>query len=166
MISLLIEDTKDFMQKLLKDSLFDDFLCTQFELTHLYKVNIDGQLRPEFLGDEQASLLEERRFILWKDLQNIVYEMIKGNKTPTSMRIVLSLNKKSKEALLQQIHFQDAHAIASFSFIITYENKRIRIVTGTNYSTFIMDKQAEHHFDDSMVKFFKKHQITALLALD
>ncbi len=44
-----------------------------------------------------------------------------------------------------------------------YENKRIKVITGTNYASFTMDKQAEQYFDDSMLKFFKKtrHQYNA-----
>jgi hypothetical protein len=166
LISFMIEDTKDCMQKLLKDTVFNDFLCVQFELVHIYKVSVDGQLRFESLSEEDKATYENRKYILWNDFQSTAYEMVKGNKTPTSMKIVFSLNQKAKQNLLSRIPSIDENAITNFTFILTYESKRIKVVTGTNYATFILDKEAERYFDDSMLKFFKKHMINTLLALD
>lgn len=166
MISFMIEDTKDCMHKLLKESIFSDFLCVQFELVHLYKVSVDGQLRFDSLSEEEKASYETRKYILWSDFQSTAFEMIKGQKTPTSMKIVFSLNPKAKQNLLSRVQNFDENAVTNFTFTLTYENKRIKIVTGTNYATFILDKEAERYFDDSMLKFFKKHNISTLLALD
>lgn len=166
MISFMIEDTKDCMQKLLKETIFNDFLCVQFELVHLYKVSVDGQLRFDALNDEEKTAYESRKYILWSEFQSTCFEMIKGHKTPTSMKIVFSLNTKAKQNLLSRLQNFDENSITNFTFTLIYENKRIKIVTGTNYATFILDKEAERYFDDSMLKFFKKHNINTLLALD
>lgn len=163
MISFMIEDTKECMQKLLKDSIFDEFLCTQFELVGLFKVNIDGQVRMEYLSSDEKEIIDERKFIQWKDLKTSVFDMIKGHKTPTSMKIVFGLNDKAKEATLKRISYSSPKDINSFNFTLTYENKRIKIITGTNYGNFTLDKQAEQYFDDSMLKFFKRHDIAVML---
>jgi len=166
LISFMIEDTKDCMQKLLKETIFNDFLCVQFELIHLYKVSVDGQLRFDSLSEDERAAYESRKYILWSDFQSTALEMIKGHKTPTSMKIVFSLNQKAKHNLLSRLPNFDENAVTNFTFILTYENKRIKVVTGTNYATFILDKEAERFFDDSMLKFFKKHGMNTLLALD
>lgn len=166
LISFMIEDTKDCMHKLLKEMVFNDFLCVQFELVHLYKVSVDGQLRFDSLNEEEKAVYDNRKYILWSDFQSTAFEMIKGQKTPTSMKFVFSLNQKAKQNLLSRIPSIDENAITNFTFILTYENKRIKVVTGTNYATFILDKEAERYFDDSMLKFFKKHTMNTLLALD
>ena len=163
MISFMIEDTKDCMQKLLKANVFDEFLCTQFEMVGLFKVNIDGQIRLEYLSSDEKEILEERRFIQWKDLKNSVYDMVRGHKTPSFMKIVFSLNEKAKLATLDRISYPTPKDINSFIFTLTYENKRIKVITGTNYGNFTLDKQAEQYFDDSMLKFFKRHEIPIML---
>ncbi len=78
----MIEDTKECMQKLLKDSIFDEFLCTQFELIGLYKVAIDGQIRMEYLSSDEKEILEDRKYIKWSDIKTIAYDMIRGTRRP------------------------------------------------------------------------------------
>lgn len=166
MISFMIEDTKDCMHKLLKENVFNDFLCVGFELISLFKVNIDGQIRHDFLSSDESEIIGDRDYICWEDLKAKAFELIKGNKTPTSMKIIFSLNKQSTASILNRISFSTPDAIGGFNFTLTYENKRMKIITGTNYSTFILDKGAEQSFDDNILKFFKKHNISTLLALD
>lgn len=166
MIGFMIEDTKECMQKLLKDSIFDEFLCTQFELIGLYKVAIDGQIRMEYLSSDEKEILEDRKYIKWSDIKTIAYDMIRGHKTPSSIKIVFSLNQKATEGILSRTNFTGSKTINSFTFSLMYENKRIKVITGTNYASFTMDKQAEQYFDDSMLKFFKKHDISTMLTVD
>lgn len=163
MISFMIEETKECMQKLLKEEIFDDFLCTQFEMVGLFKVNIDGQIRPEFLSSDEKEMTGDRAFVHWKDLKVSIYDMIKGHRAPTSMKIVFSLNEKAKNATLERINYSSPKDINSFTFTFTYESKKIKVITGTNYANFTMDKNAEQYFDDSMLKFFKKHEIAVML---
>lgn len=166
MISFMIEDTKDCMHKLLKEDIFNDFLCVGFELNALFKVTIDGQIRREFLSSDESEIIGDRHYIHWVDLKHKAYELIKGHKTPTFMKIIFSLNRQATDTMLERIHFNTPKAIGGFSFTITYENKRMKVITGTNYSTFTLDKSAEQYFDDNILKFFKKHNIPTLLALD
>ena len=91
LISFMIEDTKECMSKLLKDTIFDEFLCTSFEMVGLYKVNIDGQIRMDYLSSDEKEILGDRKYIKWEDLKTNVFDMIKGHKTPTSLKIVFGL---------------------------------------------------------------------------
>lgn len=166
LISFMIEDTKECMAKLLKDTIFDEFLCTSFEMVGLYKVNIDGQIRMDYLSSDEKEILGERKYIKWEDLKSNVFEMIKGHKTPTSLKIVFGLKDGAKDALLNKINFTELNAINNFIFSFVFENKRIKIITGTNYASFTLDKQAEQYFDDNMLKFFKKHDIATMLTID
>jgi hypothetical protein len=162
----MIEDTKECMAKLLKDTIFDEFLCTSFEMVGFYKINIDGQIRMEYLSPEEKEIIGERRYIKWVDLKQNIFEMIKGRKTPTTLKVVFGLKDGAKDSLLEKINFLESNAINNFTFSFIYENKRIKIVTGTNYATFTLDKQAEQYFDDNMLKFFKKHDIATMLTVD
>lgn len=162
----MIEDTKECMAKLLKDTIFDEFLCTSFEMIGLYKVNIDGQIRMEYLSTDGKEILGDRKYIKWIDLKTNILEMIKGHKTPTSLKIVFGLKNGAKDALLNKINFTEINAINNFSFSLVFENKRIKIITGTNYASFTLDKQAEQYFDDNMLRFFKKHDIATMLTID
>ena len=166
MISFILEDTKQVMQKLLKEDVFDEFLCVSFELVQLFKVQVDGQVRKEFLDTDDTSGLNELHHIRWKDFKSHAFELIRGNKPPTTMKIIFSLQPASVSSIVDRIHFNDSQAIGGFIFTLHYENNQIQIITGTNYATFTLDKTAEQYFDDSMIRFFKKHGISTLLALN
>lgn len=166
MISFMIEDTKECMQKLLKEDVFDDFLCMGFELVHLYKVTVDGDLRTEALDTDEKDQLNGRQYIYWKTFKPHAFEMIKGHKTPSSLKLAFALSDTAVAATLNRVKDADDSMIQGFNFTLTFEKNRVKIITGTNYATFTLNKTAEQYFDDSMFKFFKKHGMTPLLALD
>ncbi len=165
-ISFILDDTKQTMTKLLKETTFNDFLCISFELTQLFKISVDGQIRPDFLDSDDATDLSQRKHICWKDFQPHAFDLIRGQKAPTSMKITFALSPISVSSILTHIQFQDAQAIGGFNFTLHYEQSKIRIITGTNYANFTLDKAAEHYFDESMLRFFKKHGLPTLLALN
>jgi len=165
-ISFILEDTKQVMQKLLKEEVFDEFLCVSFELVQLFKVHVDGQVRKDFLDTDDTDRLNELTHIRWKDFKAHAFNLIRGQKPPTSMKITFSLHPNAVHSTLERIRFNESQAIGGFIFTLNYEDNKIRIITGTNYASFTLDKTAEQYFDDSMLRFFKKQGISTLLALD
>jgi len=165
-ISFILEDTKQTMQKLLKEDIFDEFLCVSFELVQLFKVQVDGQVRKDFLDTDESTELSDLSHIRWRDFKSHAFDLIRGNKPPTTMKIIFSLQPAAVSSTLTRINFKEPQAVGGFIFSLHYENNQIRIITGTNYASFTLDKTAEQYFDDSMLRFFKKHGIGTLLALN
>ena len=80
------------------------------------------------------------------------FGLIKGNKVPTSLKIIFLLSEGDTSQLSGQtdINPEDINGL----FInIRYSDSGLTLVTGTSVRTFTLDKSLEHAFD-SYVKVF------------
>jgi|GEM_PF-1194521 len=131
MLALTLHSVKDFMVKLLKESVFDDFhiksavveTIARFEV---YALAHDGEIVP----------------CLWADMREHIYGFIKGGTTPRTIRVVLSadLEKYSIDGangLYINIHFEEGTA---------------RLTTGISCG-FSLDKNGEKAWDAAVIAF-------------
>ncbi|MGF7143246.1 hypothetical protein HNQ56_001669 [Anaerotaenia torta] len=161
MISLMITEVKPFMAKLLAQTAFDHFILREMELSTLTNFTIDGQLNEAFLSKEE---LEERgehgRNILWSDVRTVVFSMIKGNKTPLSLKIVFQLPRKQSEELLQNLGGRiRAEELGGLYLNIRFEKNALHIITGTAIKTFTLDKTLEQEWDRRVREILKEQAI-------
>ena len=90
----------------------------------------------------------------WKDMKGICFQLIKGNKVPTFMKIIL--HKKPEEAytLLEEGGaLEVAEVLKAFVVTVKYDANGLLLTTGTSFSTFIMDKSADLLWDNAFRKF-------------
>ena len=158
MISLNMIEVKVFMSKLLASNTFDSFLLREMELQTFTGFTITGQLNEAFFSKDELEVREEQKAVSWGDVRQIAFSMIKGNKTPLSLKIVFQLPNKQCEALLESIggrfRLED---IGGLYFNIRFEKGELRVITGTAIKTFTMDKTLEQEWD-RMVKEILKEQ--------
>lgn len=160
MVALQIEDIKIFMNKLFKDTTFDEFETISMDISQAFNFSIDGALNVSFLDLAEQELLEEQTYIKWSELKLKVFTLIKGNKTPSSMKIVFAISHKSKLNIIQKSNSSfKPDDIHGFYLNVYFDNNVLKAVTGTNYKFFSLDKSVEQYFDDSMLRFFSKHEI-------
>lgn len=160
MIALRIEDIKIFMNKLFKDSTFDEFEVISMELSQAVKYTIDGFLNLPFFDTSEKEVLDKQEYIKWSQLKQNIFPLIRGNKTPTSMKIVFSLSNYNKANLIQKSNSSfKADDINGFYMNIQYDHTELKVITGTNYKLFTLDKSIEQYFDETIKKFFTKHEI-------
>ncbi len=160
MIALQVEDIKIFMNKLFKDTTFDDFEVISIDITQLIKFSVDGALHLSHYDTEEQALLADQRYVKWLDLKQTIFSLIKGAKSPSSIKIIFAVSNKSKLNIVLKSNssFQpdDVHG---FYLNVLYETNHLKVVTGTNYKLFTLDKSVESYFDDSIFRFFLKHEI-------
>ena len=90
MLAFTINDTKYFMHLLLKSDTFDSFLFRQGEITTFASFSIDGKRNTDFYSsDELESGLSA--YANWEEIRPFVFQTLKGNKLPKSIKLVLSL---------------------------------------------------------------------------
>ena len=134
MISLSIPDTKSLMSKLFKEDMFDSLFVANIELISFANFNIA-------IGAEPCT---------WQTMRPYVHNIIKGNKTPKSIKIVFYLNKEKGYAIAPDHEF----------FLNMYFSEGLlTFTTGTSSKLFSLDKGPEHVWEDNIKKFFKKHLI-------
>jgi hypothetical protein len=100
MISLKVVDIKKFTKSIFIDNVFDNFVTSSVEVNVFNKFTIDGRINTKwYTVEEKEHIIEE--YSKWQELKKYVYEIIKGNKVPSSFKIVLLLSKENTAKTVQ-----------------------------------------------------------------
>ena len=136
MLALSISDVRGFMVKLLKEEVFDEF---QFR-----NAFVNTFVRFEIYG------IKEEGYALWGPVRPHVFGVIKGEKQPKSIKIILGKDATSSDAdnpvsLFINIHFEDG---------------KISLTTGVSKKNFSLDKSDGEAWDAQVLKFLDDNEIT------
>lgn len=149
MLAFTVNDTKSFMNLLLKGDTFDTFHFRQGELHTFASFIMEGKRNMDFYGTEE---LEQglSRYVRWEEMRPFVFQAIKGNKLPKSIKIVFSLPDEKIENL--------SNTSAAFLNILFKENT-VLCTTAISQESFSLDKSSEKLWEEYVLKFFKKNGI-------
>lgn len=162
MIALQIKNTKNIMNTLLLSEQFDSFLVEEASITTFNTFHIDGHMVKDFFSSEEISNMEQGlpKFSLWKDIRPTCFQLIKGKKTPVSFRVILHASPALTASIAAQSDCDvSAELIRSLVLNIRYDNGHVTCVTGTSFTTFIMDKSADVVWDSYIRQLFTRMQI-------
>ncbi|MCL2234849.1 MAG: DUF5721 family protein [Defluviitaleaceae bacterium] len=129
MLSLSIVDIKDFMGKLLKEEIFDNFdlhslLIQNFACFEVHKTS-----------DQPAPK--------WSAVRPFAFDVVKrGGATPKSLKVVLAAEGSLIDA-----------GDATLFFNAHFEEGKITITTGFSQKSFSMDKSGQGLWDNYIQKF-------------
>jgi len=142
------------MNALLASECFDAFLLEETVITTFNTFEIDGHIVKDFYTADELSEIN-CDFSLWKDIRPFCFQIIKGKKTPVSFKVVLH----ASDALVEKIAADPecgvaANMIRALALNIRYDNGHVVCVTGSSYTTFIMDKSAERLWDMYVRRMF------------
>ena len=152
MIALSIPDVKPFMSALLQNTLFDPWELRGCELNILTRYTISGVINRDYLNDQEAKLRSEQTHLLWRDVRKKIYELIRGGRTPTSMKLTLAFPK-------DQLTSFSTDSIESLLLNIQFDGGVLHLITGISMKAFSLDSSAEHMWDDYIPSFCKQHSI-------
>lgn len=148
MVVFEISNNKIFMNMLLKENIFDNFEVRNIEIQSFVKFEISGLIdKSYFLPSEQN--FSEHKYCLWKELKAIIFQLIKGNKAPKSIKIIFSYKE------LDEIN---ENAAALFLNII-FENGKILCTNGCSEKIFSLDKKVENSWDIYIKNFFEENNL-------
>lgn len=158
MISLKIEEVKTFMAMLLTNSMFDEFVLKEMEIQTFTSFHVSGQFFENFFSKEE---LEERSpGVLWEEIRETALSIIRGNKSPLMMKIVLQLPAASVckliESLGGKLRLDD---VGGLYLNIRFEKNELHIITGTAIKTFTLDKTLDMEWDGWVRSFLKNKGI-------
>jgi hypothetical protein len=91
-----------------------------------------------------------------------VYTLIKGKKTPTSLKVVLKMDTHHTASLLQGSSLRPED-ISGIFLNLQYQEQELHITCGVSYNIFTMDKHLEQSVTDHIVQVLKKESITCHL---
>lgn len=156
MLAIQIKDVKNFMSKLLSSDTFDSFLLEEAQIHTFNTFTIDGHQNREFYTMEELNDPEifPYDYSQWKDIKNLCFQLIKGKKVPTLMKIVLHQKPEESYTLLEEAGILEyTDTLKAFVLTIKYDSNGLSLTTGTSFSTFIMDKTPNLLWDSTFRKF-------------
>jgi hypothetical protein len=160
MISLNIPEVKPFMAKLLTQTTFDLLILREMEIQTFTNYTISGQFNESFYTQEELEERGDKRFILWSDVRTVAFSMIKGNKTPLSLKIVFQLPQDRCEALVQRsggkLRIED---IGGLYMNVRFDKGELHIITGVAIKTFTLDKTLEQEWDIEVKNLLREQGI-------
>lgn len=158
MILLTIKDIRQFMSGLLIKDTFDAFLLSEAVVVTSNSFTIDGRVNRSYFSDEEWSSLSEKKYRRWGDIKPFCFHIIKGNKVPSSMKIIFLLPEKECTRLIESGSLGCSPENTSLFINIRYHDNQLNMVTGTAME-FTMDKSLERLFDTYVCEFLSKAAI-------
>ena len=161
MLSIQIQDVKEFMNQLLRSDLFHPFYLWEASIKTGVSYHIDGRLNEDFYNTDELETLPQTDYISWAQIKPQIFSMIKGSNTPLSMKIILLLSETSTNQLLTKYNLPlSAENINGLFLNIYYDGINLTCTTGVSYRTFTMDKRLETVFEASILNLLRQAQIT------
>lgn len=160
MLVCTVTDVRDFMEKLFLKDTFDGFQLMEAVIVTANTFVIDGHIREEYYTKEEWEQLAEKKVSRWKELRPLCFQMIKGKKTPESMKLVFRMADSGVEKLLIQsgLTFQLTDVEGLF-FNVRYENDKLQLTSGVSMKLFTMDKSLERFWEQRLQGFLKQAEI-------
>lgn len=163
MTSYQITELKTFMSRLLASDCFDLFLLEQAIITTYNTFTIDGHIEKAFFTSEEWEDPDicPYPFSCWSDIRPICFSLIKGKKTPASMKYILRLKPEFTKKLpfLKDLHVPDGF-IDAFIVTIRYQEGRMSCTTGISFLDFLPDKTPEQMWDKAFAQLLYQSGIS------
>ena len=162
MIALQIKDVKHFMGRLLGTDFLDSFLLEEAVVSTYNTFTIDGHMNRDFFTREEWEEPSVRPydFSPWERMRPILFELIRGKKTPVSFRIILHLMPQYVPGVLKSAETAlTAEQVKALVLTCRYENGALTLITGTSFHTFLPDKSADQLWDRAVKAFLDRREV-------
>lgn len=130
------------MTELLINNGFDEFSLCSFKLSTMVDYDIDGKYNKEW--DEYEDI-----YIRWKDIKQTIYGLIKGNKTPSKLKVVMLA---SDDTLLPEEELYELKGEDKLVLNIKFEKDELSVTTGISMTSFSLDNNKKSKLWDTKVQ--------------
>lgn len=155
MLLLKLPDVKSAMNTLLTTNSFDNFLCSEITIVNSVTYNIDGHVVDSDDNELTVPLMP------YEKLRPIVLSMIKGNKTPSYMKFVLTLSPENIANTAKSIGSStNPEDITGMYLNIVFQNGSLNVTTGIAYRSFMKDVALEKEWDRLLPIFLNKSAVS------
>lgn len=165
MLAATISDVKPFMNRLLTGTDYDKFLLCEATIMTGSTYIIDGHINKEFYDTDDEHLDPHRIYQYWEECKPLAFQMIRGNRTPLAMKLVLMLAPHNVEKFLEKYNLPfTKEQVKGLYLNIRYEYKTLHISSGTALSVFTLDKTLDRMWDEMLMQFFSQQEIALILS--
>ncbi len=160
MIALNIEDTRDFVSKLLVHHTFDKFYLGESVVRTFADFRMGGRLNRDFYTSDEWEALEGRALCLWSEVRPFAYSLIRGSKLPVAFQFVFQLSAENQAWLMaRNVSAVKNEDVEGLYINVRYDQGKIQCVSGISLKTFIPDKTVERLWDATVRQFFRQNGI-------
>lgn len=156
-------DIKPFMQLLFQNQGFDTYTFLSASVKTDMSYEVDGHLNSEFFTEEERLSLQadDPSFMSWLHAKEKIFQLIKGKKTPTILKVVLKADSATTTSICQSTQATlSINDIDGMYVNILFQNGKLNIVCGISYKIFTLDKQLEQELTSHIQELLKSNQIT------
>lgn len=159
MILLQISDIKSAMAHLLIRESFDLFYLEQAEAVTFASATWRGRRNDAWYDTEERAQEDMTEWVSWSEMKPFVFSYIKGQKTPSVLKVFLKADAVMAEKLLypQGVWNQFTEQRPELSLQFRYEKGQLSVVTGIAYPEFVLDQQIAFAWDAAVKQYF--HQL-------
>lgn len=159
MLALQVTSMKSFMNHLLAGTAFDNFLLAEGTISTANTYTIDGHINKDFYnGDDTVSLPYD--FATWAEMKGLMFNLIKGKRTPLYFKFVLHFKPELVSKLLATGGCSlPAEQVKALVLTIKYDGTGAVLTTGTAFHTFVMNKEPDVIWDKAITQFLSKEGI-------
>lgn len=158
MTNITLDNIKEFMSHLFIKNTFDSFLCKEISIDTFVPFRIDGTIMTDFLNDIEKEELKDNQYIPWSMLKPYCFNIIKGNRTPLSLKAVFAAPKSYIADFVSHNGLSVSPDMINGLYLnIRYEKRCLNIITGTSLSSFTLDRTVEQVWDESVEHFINSH---------
>lgn len=147
-----------FMGKLLKGEAFDSYLLKEGFLRTNMEYRFQGHVFTEYFDTEERERLQEE-YVFWSEVKPMVFELIKGKKTPLAFSFTLLLTRDAVREFLERYSVSVGEDRPSLYLQIRFEHGAGRVLTGTARNMFTLDKSLEEAWDAETIRVLKGMEI-------
>lgn len=160
MLALQVPEIKKFMGKFLAGEVFDNFLLVEIDVANYASIHVSGRRNRTWYDDEEWEEIKEQEYMTWREVRPVVYQFVKGKRTPLLMKAVLLLSQENTRHILEKNHLPfTSEEVGGLFLNIRFENGKLLLVTGTAMNGFVLDKSLERQWDQDVRIFLKHYEI-------
>lgn len=153
MIACTIKDIKQFMHILLNTETFDKFSLEEGRIVTSYTTQLDGRTISEYYDGDENRPEHLPEFISWQQIRPMIFDLIKGRHTPVSFQFTLHADTGYMNRLIEKNELSvDISTVKCLLVNIRFEHGKLMCITGTAFTTFVMDRSLEKTWDSAFKK--------------
>lgn len=150
-----IEEAGKFMSELLTGERYDSFYLFEARIKTGIDYHINGKINRDFFDSDDRELMAAEEYINWKNIKPEVYGLVKGDKLPLSLKLILMFNRENITRLVCMNNLPiSENDIGALFFNVLYEKGKLTVTTGTSIKTFSLDKTLDHVWDGTVEKYY------------
>ena len=163
MQTIEILDIKPFMQLLFQTNTLDSYEFVSAAIRTDMTYTLEGHINKDFFTEDELEQMHasDTPYLFWQYAKEKVFQLIKGKKTPSQLKIVLKLSDNDIHSLLDSTHSSLTTADIDGMFLnILFQEGKLTIVCGISYKIFTMDKSLENELTTNISAILKAASIT------